>query len=66
MLQQFLYTEMLQKIYVVLPDELRIQEGIEDNLVRKLLKSFKLYGTPDAPQIWYTVLSEKFSTLQLQ
>ena len=32
--------------------------------MRKLLKS--LYGTPDALQIWYTVLSEKFSTLQLK
>ena len=49
----FLYGETLQQIHVVLPDELRTQEEIEDNLVRKLLKS--LYGTPDAP----TQLSHK-------
>ena len=55
----FLYGEMLQEIYVVLSDELRIQEKIE-----VIAKS--LYGTPGAHQIWYTVFSEKFSTLQLK
>ena len=60
----FLYGDTLQEIYVVLPDELRTQEEIENNLVRQLLKS--LYGTPDAPRIWYTVLSTKLLELGLQ
>ena len=48
----FLYGDTLQEIYVVLPDELRTQEEIENNLVQQLLKS--LYGTLDDPHIWYT------------
>ena len=36
----FLYGKMLQEIYVVLQDELRTQEEIEEHLVRKLLNLY--------------------------
>ena len=62
----FLYGDTLQEIYVVLPDELRTQEEIENNLVRQLLKS--LYGTPDAHAVFNKVklirVCLKFSPLK--
>ena len=51
----FLYGDTLQQMYVLVPDEFRTEEELSQDLVRMLLKS--LFGTPDAPRIWYSVLS---------
>jgi hypothetical protein len=52
----FLYGNCVQDIYVQLPQPLQTKEEKEQSLVRKMLKS--LYGTPDAPKIWYKTFAE--------
>ena len=59
----FLYGDTLQQIYVLVPDEFCTKEELSQDLVRMLLKS--LYGTPDAPSIWYSVLSTHLNKLGL-
>jgi hypothetical protein len=57
----FLYGDCLKEIYVTLPPELQTQEEKDQGLVRRMVKS--LYGTPDAPRIWYSTLASFLSTL---
>ena len=60
----FLYGETLQEFYVRLPKELQSPLEKEHNLVRKLHKA--LYGTPDAPKIWYRTLATYLSSIGFQ
>ena len=57
----FLYGDCLKEIYVTLAPELQTQEEKDQGLVRRMVKS--LYGTPDAPRIWYSTLASFLSTL---
>jgi hypothetical protein len=50
----FLYGTCVQEVYVTLPKELQTREEMEEKLVRRMQKS--LYGTPDAPKIWYKTI----------
>ena len=45
----FLYGDTLQEIYIILPEELRIKQEIEEDRVHRLLKL--LNGAPDTPCI---------------
>ena len=50
-------------VYILVPDDFRTEEELSQDLVRMLLKS--IYGTPDAPRIWYSVLSTHSNRLGL-
>jgi hypothetical protein len=52
----FLYGKCKQEVYITLPKELQSPEELQEGMVRKMQKS--LYGTPDAPKIWYSTIAE--------
>ena len=52
----FLYGKCKQEVFITLPKELQSPEELQEGMVRKMQKS--LYGTPDAPKIWYSTIAE--------
>jgi hypothetical protein len=60
----FLYGECVQEVYVTLPKELQTDDEKGNNLVRKMQKS--LYGTSDAPKIWYKTIAKFLEEIGFQ